>query len=260
MGFCVKFGENIYKNTYGYLASEEERADDLNHMVADDSVKMILFGGGQGANEILPLIDYENIKLNPKPFCSYSDGTGILNAVYSKTGLVTYYGIGAGEFRDLRYNSYTQFAAHFIEGFSAGSLRGNDSWRVLSPGVCEGVLVGGYTQNFAMHLGGEYFTYDSHQRYILFLEDHEKFSNVAAVSSYLSHIEQHDFIKNVGGLLFGHYSETVPADLLLRLERFGKKHRVPVVYCDDFGHGVNHSILPIGINARLETKEMALIF
>ena len=28
MGFRVKLGSNIFKDTYGYLASEQERADD----------------------------------------------------------------------------------------------------------------------------------------------------------------------------------------------------------------------------------------
>ena len=48
MGFRVKLGGNIFKDTYGYLASEQERADDLNNMVADNEIKMIIFGGGWG--------------------------------------------------------------------------------------------------------------------------------------------------------------------------------------------------------------------
>ena len=260
MGFRVKFGENIFKNTYGYLASEQERADDLNNMVANNEVKMILFGGGWGASEILPLIDYENIKRNPKIFSSYSDGTSILNAIYSKTGLITYYGLGAGEFRDLRYCDYEQFAVNFINGNKANGLNGNGSWRIIRSGVCEGILTGGYTQNFALSLSGEYFRYNNRNKYILFIEDHEKFSNVAGVSVYLSHVEQYDFIKNVSGLFFGHYSNNPPAELFQRLERFGNKYNIPVVYCDDFGHDTKHSILPVGIKAKLETDKQILSF
>jgi muramoyltetrapeptide carboxypeptidase len=62
MGFIVKEGKNLYKNTYGYLASEQERADDFSEMILDNEVKMILFGGGNGGNELLPYINYENIK------------------------------------------------------------------------------------------------------------------------------------------------------------------------------------------------------
>ncbi|MBQ9920916.1 MAG: LD-carboxypeptidase, partial [Clostridia bacterium] len=92
LGFKVKTGANLYKDTWGSVASDTERADDLNAMVADSDVKLIFFGGGNGAADILPLIDYENIKKHPKLFLSYSDGTLILNAIYTQTGLVTYYG------------------------------------------------------------------------------------------------------------------------------------------------------------------------
>jgi len=260
MGFSVKLGDNIFKNTYGYLASEQERADDLNNMVADNEVKMIIFGGGWGASEIIPLIDYENIKRHPKIFSSYSDGTSILNAIHTKTGLVTYYGLGAGEFRDLRYCDYSQFVVHFIGENRAEVMQGNGDWRVVRPGICDGILLGGYTQNFALHLGGEFCRYDSQSKYILFLEDYEKYSSVAGVSVYLSHVEQHAFIECVSGLFFGHYSDNVPTDLLQRLERFGDKYNVPVVYCDDFGHQTEHSILPVGVNAKLNAHEQTLLF
>ena len=260
LGFRVKLGANLFKNTHGYLASEQERADDLNDMVADDEVKMILFGGGWGANEILPLINYEHIASRPKLFCSYSDGTSILNAIYTRTGLTTYYGLGTGEFRLLTYYDYLQFSKHFIDGNKAEFMCGNGAWRIIRSGVCEGRLIGGYTVNFALLIGGDYFRYDTTQKYILFIEDHEKFNEVIAVSTYLSHIEQSSFINNVGGLIFGHYSNNVPEDLIRRLERFGEKHQVPVVYTDDFGHYTKHSILPIGVQASLDTDAQKLQF
>ena len=59
-GFRVKTGTNLYKDTYGYAASEVERADDLNQMILDDEVKLIFFGGGYGSIDLLPYINYEN--------------------------------------------------------------------------------------------------------------------------------------------------------------------------------------------------------
>lgn len=260
LGFRVKFGENIYKDTDGYLAGVQERADDLNRMVSDDEVKMVLFGGGWGASELLPLIDYENIRRHPKLFSSYSDGTSILNAVYAKTGLTTYYGQGAGEFFDLKHYDYTQFTEHFLTGNRADSLCGRGEWRTVCSGSCEGLLIGGYTLNFSLLLGGTYFSYDPEQKYLLFLEDYKDFSSVSAVSVYLSHVEQNPFIDRVSGLIFGHYSDDVPEDLLRRLKRFGEKHGVPVVYSDDFGHYTKHSILPIGVSAKLDADAQTLRF
>lgn len=257
LGFNVKLGDNVYKNTYGYLASETERADDFNAMVTDDDVKMILFGGGEGGNELLPYINYDNIIKNPKIICSFSDGTTILNSIYAMTGLKTYYGQGPGMFNDLLYYDYIHFAAQFIDE-SVDTFVRNSKWNVLNNRTGEGILIGGYLRNFALLFGSKYFRYNTAEQYILFLEDHEKFSDIAKVSSFISHIEQNDFIGNVKGLMFGHYSTEVPIELLQRLERFGGKYNIPVVYCDDFGHGVNHGILPIGIRAELDADNSVL--
>ena len=64
-GFEVREANNLYKNTHGYAATPEERAADFNQLVADPEVDLILFGGGEGANELLPHINFENLKQNP---------------------------------------------------------------------------------------------------------------------------------------------------------------------------------------------------
>ncbi|MEG0852664.1 MAG: LD-carboxypeptidase [Angelakisella sp.] len=258
-GFHVKTGKNLYKSTYGYLASETERADDLNEMVLDEEVKLIFFGGGNGSIELLPYINYQNIAKHPKLFLSYSDGTSILNAIYSKTGLVTYYGQTPGEFAELQPYTYHQFSAHLLKQ-DAGSFVSNSKWYSLYKGVCEGILIGGYTLNFALSVNTEYLHIDKNKKYILFLEDHERFNCVAAVSMLLSHIEQNWTMENVAGLLFGNYSDTISNELLGRLTRFGERYHVPVAYCDDFGHGKNHAILPIGSSAILDTNNNSLQF
>jgi len=260
-GFTVKLGENFTKNTYGYAASAEERAADLNALVADTGVQMILFSGGDSAVEILPLIDYDNIRRNPKLFSSYSDATSILTSVYAKTGLITYYGFGAGQFLDLRYYDYMQFCSNFVEGYCKPDEFVSDSvWKTLRGGSCEGTLIGGYNSLFALMLSGPYFTYDTDKKYLLFLEDHEKFNDVGAVSTCLAFIGQSAFMRNVTGLIFGHYAVSVPEDFFRCLERFGNRHNIPVVYADDFGHGTRHAILPIGVNARLDADEQSLAF
>ena len=260
LGFKVRFGKNVEKSTYGYAASAEERAADLNALVADDMVQMIFFGGGESAVEILPLIDYDNIRSHPKIFSSYSDGTSILNAIYAQTGLTTYYGSCPGEFFDLRLYDYMQFTSHFIEENSVWQFVSDSAWRTLSGGTCEGVLIGGYASLFGLMLSNKYFRYEKEKSYLLFLEDNERFSSVGAVSTYLSFIGQSTFIENVTGLVFGHYSTTVPDDLLRCLERFGATYNIPVIYTDDFGHGTRHAIFPIGLNANLDADRQCLSF
>lgn len=258
-GFDVREADNLYKDTYGYLATPGERAQDFNQLIADPQVELVLFGGGEGSNELLPYIDFEQIRRNPKRICSYSDGTTILNAVWALTGLETYYGQTPKLFADFTAYDETQFQSHLVRGDVKKHVPGS-RWQVQTPGKARGILTGGYCRNFAMLLGNPYFPVDLKQRYLLFLEDHEGFGGVDYVSAMLSHMEQYDFMQSVSGLVFGHYSEKVPADLLARLRRLGQKYRIPVVYCDDFGHGRNHAIWPIGREAELDTQEGTVYF
>lgn len=260
LGFSVRLADNIFSDAYGYAGSAEERADDLNSLILDDEVKMILFSGGSSAVEILPYIDYEAIKNHPKIISSYSDGTSILNAIHAKTGLVTYYGPSAGSFADLRYYNYMQFRAHFVEGCGTSVFFSNSTPRTIHGGACRGTLIGGYAMLFALMLSNRYFNYDKNRDYILFLEDSERYSDVGEASEYLAFIAESEFMERVTGLIYGHYSDNVPDPLIHTLERFGERNDIPVIYTDDFGHGSNQAVFPIGVDAELDADDCALMF
>lgn len=259
LGFQVKFGKNIYKDTYKFTASVTERVDDLNEMIYDETVKMVFFGGGYGSVDLLPYIDYKKIKEAPKLFLSYSDGTSILNAIYAQTGITTYYGQTPGLFGNISEYDRKQFVSHLIDG-NVTDFVGNSDWHTITEGCCEGILVGGYLVNFVLSLGNRYFPYRTDRKYILFLEESDKFQSVQNVSMFLTCIGQSRLMEQVTGLLFGHYSEDVSPLLFEILERFGKEYNIPVAYCDDFGHGANHAIFPIGREAVLDTKNKTLLF
>lgn len=258
-GFQIKLSKNLYKNTYGYAASPEERAADFNDMILDEEVKMIFFGGGEVCNEILPYVDFEAVKTHPKIICSHSDGTTILNAVYAKTSLVTYYGACPQTFMDLTDYNYKQFISRLMDG-GTGFLEQNSKWETINKGSCEGILIGGYLINFAVMLNGEFFPLDPSRKYVLFLEDHEQFSSPAVVSKYLSHIEQSGLLAQVSGVIFGNYSDHCYPEINEILTRFAVKHGFPVVKCDDFGHGENNAVLPIGVKAKLDADQQCLSF
>lgn len=256
-GFVLRPARNLCASTHGYLAAPEERAADLNELVADGHVDLILFGGGEGSNELLPYIDFDALRRMPRRIASYSDGTTILNALWARTGLETYYGWTPHLFEDLRPYDYLNFQNMLMrDGIERHTP--NSEWVTLHGGRARGVLVGGYSRNFALLLGSAYFPIDMSEPHLLFLEDHERFGGVDYVSAMLSHIEQSPFMDSVTGLLFGHYSQPRSPLLLARLKRFGEAHDIPVAYCDDFGHGVNHAILPIGRAAELDADAQEL--
>lgn len=259
LGYKVKFSKYLFSTTNDYAGSIEERAEDFNAMIADPEVNMVFFAGGEVGNEILPFIDYENIKKNPKILCSYSDSTTVLNAVNHMTGLVTFYG-SSPRFFEGGPTDYTLI--NFEKRLKSNDLEyvKNSEWRALTPGKAEGILVGGYLMNFAALLGLEWYRELPDEDIILFIEDHEKFSNASVVSKWFTTLEHHGVFKRAKALVFGHYSlEPSPVidDILTRI---GKRYNIPVIRNEDFGHGVNGAILPISVRARLDTEDMSFEF
>ena len=258
MGFKVKFSNNLFSSANGYSGSIKERADDFNNMICNESVKMILFGGGEVCNEILPLIDYENIIKNPKIICSYSDGTSILNAVHSMTGLVTFNGASPRTFDNTTDYNINSFKSRLMNG--SCKYEKSSEFKIIHHGKCNGVLTGGYLVNYAALFATPYFKLDKDKEYVLFIEDHEMFSSPAVVSKWFSNLEMYGAFENAVGLIFGHYSdkeEPVIDDILCRI---GQKYSIPVIRCNDFGHGAYNSIYPIGISCSLDTKSNTLKF
>ena len=93
-----KFGLEVIamKNTLKgikYLYEHpEKRAEDLMEAFKDKSIKAIICAiGGDDTIRLLPYIDYDVIKNNPKIFMGFSDTTANHLMMY-KAGLVSYYG------------------------------------------------------------------------------------------------------------------------------------------------------------------------
>ena len=252
LGFAVRSSSHLYSDTYGYAGSPEERAEDFNAMIGDDAVRMLLFGGGEVSNEILPLIDYDAIRKHPKIICSYSDSTTLLNAIYSMTGLVTFYGASPRTFAKLTDYNWQSFENRLMR--SCTCYTKSSPWKTICPGSCEGTITGGYLVNFSAMLGLPQYPVIPDDPCILLIEDHESLSKPAMVSKWFSNMEQRGAFKQATGLIFGHYS-TQEAPLIDDiLYRIGERHHIPVVRCEDFGHGICNSIFPLGIKAYLDTE------
>lgn len=258
MGFSVAFSNHLFSKANGYAGSIEERAADFNDMITDDSVQMLIFGGGEVSNEILPYIDYQNIISHPKIICSYSDSITLLNAIHSQTGLVTFHGASLRTFERLSEYNKNSFLDRLMS--SKTEYQRSSKWKTVHSGKCQGILTGGYLVNYAALQGLKYFHFEPQQKYLLFLEDHERFSSPAVVSKWLSNLEHRDVFSHVTGLIFGHYSLESHPLLDEILWRIGERYQIPVVRCEDYGHGENNAIFPIGIAAELDTEGDRFIF
>ena len=109
-GYKVKMYQSCYSVDRGYLSGKDDlRAKDLQDAFEDKDIDAVFcIRGGYGAARLLDLIDFDIIKNNPKIFLGLSDITALHNAIYSKTGLVTYHGPHYGTFTFDRESKYTQ--------------------------------------------------------------------------------------------------------------------------------------------------------
>ena len=93
MGLVPKFGPHA-GGSYGYLAgTDEDRAADINAMYHDPEVKAVFaVRGGWGGARILPLLDWDAIRANPKLFIGFSDVTAIHLSFAARAGYATIHG------------------------------------------------------------------------------------------------------------------------------------------------------------------------
>src|SRR5208283_3430074 len=76
-----------------FAGSTARRLDEFHQMFARPEVNAIICArGGYGCNYLLPKIDLELVRGNPKIFCGCSDVTTLLTYLTDRAGLVTFHG------------------------------------------------------------------------------------------------------------------------------------------------------------------------
>jgi muramoyltetrapeptide carboxypeptidase len=94
-GYRVKLAEGVWDRDDYVAGDPKVRARDIEAMFADPEVDVVqVLEGGYGSSQVVPLLDFEVIAANPKPFVGYSDITALHVAIRQRTGLVTLYGPG----------------------------------------------------------------------------------------------------------------------------------------------------------------------
>ena len=255
MGFKIKLSKNIYKNTLGYSATPEEKADDINEMFFDEEVKAIVSAvGGDNSFNCLSLIDYENISKNPKIICGYSDATNYLEAIYTKTGLITYHHLEMVDLGKKLKKDFelSQFKKVLIDGI-LGEVEKNSEYKILQKGCVEGIIVGGNVPSLVTLLNTEYFPDLTNK--ILFLEIYASSTDFVLADRYIGLLKYHGVFDKIKGLWIGHY-EGDTNDIKIEdifMEHL-KEYNFPILKCDDFGHDCEKVVIPIGARVRLDAN------
>ncbi|MFM6252048.1 MAG: LD-carboxypeptidase, partial [Dolichospermum sp.] len=94
MGLKVTFGSNCFVDSGNTAGTIKQRVTDIHEGFSNPKFDLIMSTqGGFNSNELLPFLDYEMIKNNPKPFCGMSDMTTLCTNLLQKSGIQTFYGL-----------------------------------------------------------------------------------------------------------------------------------------------------------------------
>ena len=277
----------------------EARARDLNMAFADPEVKAIVSTiGGEDSIRILPYLNREVIRSNPKIFMGYSDTTSTLTYC-NQIGLVTFYGpaVMAGfsqmeslppaftnHIRDMLFHPRESFDYHPFDKYSDGypdwSNPGDvgkvkppvpsTGWKWLQgDSISRGRLFGGNVEVLEWLRGTSYWpTADFWNEKILFLETSEEQPHRSYVRRWLRTFGVSGGLDRIKGLLIGRardYSqdekEKLDQNIVEVVSREFDRSDLPIVSNMDFGHTDPQFIVPLGINAEIncDAKRFRLV-
>jgi len=259
LGFKVKIGENVFNNTLKYSWTPQEKADDINAMFSNNEIKAIIYSqGGANSNSILPLLDYEVIKNNPKIFLWISDITVLLNVIYTKTGLVTFHGNDIIWWFWREYTNYDEqeFKDRLIDE-KIGKIKHNSNWKCIREWIVEGILIGWNSSCINKLAGIEYFP--NFKNKILFLEDHDASTSPDKFESNLYHLKQMWVFEKIAWLWIGYYNHESKISYEEIVMNVVKDYNFPILKCDDFGHNTPNTIIPVWVKVKFDATNKQVI-
>jgi muramoyltetrapeptide carboxypeptidase len=265
LGYRVKLGKHIFKR-YGYLSStDDERADDLNEMFADEKVKAIIcVRGGYGTPRLLDKVDYNLIKKKPKIFVGYSDITALQLAIFKKTGLVTFSGPMLAV--DI-YSNFDSFAEDFFWRILTSRERKLEiknpngvELNTLKSGKATGTLLGGNLSLIASIMGTKY--QPSFNGSVLVIEDIGE--EPYRIDRYLSQLKNSGVLYKINACILGQFTDCAPKEpeKSLTLEQIFNDYlgnlKIPVISNLSYGHIPQKLTLPLGARVRVDAKRQKI--
>jgi muramoyltetrapeptide carboxypeptidase len=267
MGLQVRLGRSV-RDRRGYLAgTDEDRAADLNGMFADREVEAIFaLRGGWGSARILPLLDFDAIRRNPKIFLGYSDITALLNAIHARTGLVTFHGpMGISRWGRYPYEHFRRLlfdaeALEFANPVETGDDLVQREHRVqtITPGTARGRLFGGNLAVLSAIIGSDFLP--DWNGAILFLEDIDE--GIHRMDRMLTQLRLAGVLSRIRGFVFGKCTNCGPDNSpgggygSLTLQQVLNDHvqplGIPAWSGAMIGHIANQWTLPVGAEVEID--------
>ncbi|MCQ1951930.1 S66 peptidase family protein [Arthrobacter sp. zg-Y238] len=272
LGLRLSYGRHVDERDIFDSTSVASRVADLHDAFADPEVKGILTViGGFNSNELLPYLDWDLIAANPKILCGYSDITALQNAIFARTGLVTYSGPHWSSFGMRDHFDLTQqwFVDALVDGYRMElapsaewtddawfldqdnrSPRPGSGWWNLQQGSASGRIIGGNLCTLNLLQGTAQMPPLAGA--VLMLEDDAATDPRTFARDLTSLLQQPD-AEDIQGLVIGRFqaSSGITLPHLQEIAAQPALAGLPVLANVDFGHTQPQLTLPIGGRAEL---------
>ena len=273
LGFKAKYSPNL-RVKKGFLGgTDQQRLDDIHSMFESPEVSGIVCArGGYGAGRLLPHINYDLIKANPKVFVGYSDITALLYGIHKMSGLVCFHGpMAASVFSDFTKKSFKETLTQkespikiLIPSYGANHEKPAFQPIRLFEGRARGALVGGNLSLVCAMLGTPY-DLDFKDK-IVFLE--EVGENPYRIDRMLTQLLNAGKLQQAKGIALGVFydCQTAPTDpsypwstglKSVLMDRIAPL-KIPAIYGMPIGHIEDNATLPFGVQAQLDTTAGSL--
>jgi muramoyltetrapeptide carboxypeptidase len=254
-GYNVMVGKTLGSNSTNYFSgTDEERVDEMQAMLDDDSINAILCGrGGYGLGRIIEQFDFEVFRKKPKWIIGFSDITVLHEHIYSNYKIATLHAPMAGAFNDEGADSvYIRSLKNALEGKKVKYETAVHEYNRRGEAV--GELVGGNLTMVA-HLIGTSSDIKTKGR-ILFLEDTGEL--LYKTDRMLYQLKRSGKLQKLAGLIIGGFSDMTDTD-----RPFGKtvceiirdivqEYDFPVCYNFPVSHNKENYALKVGVGYKLK--------
>lgn len=248
----------------GYLSgTDAARAKDVNDSFSDPSISGIFcIRGGYGATRILPLLDYNMIRQNPKIFVGYSDITALHIAFNQICNFMTLHGpMPSRGYHIMDYFSLTSLSDAVFCRDPIGYMPNppGEPIETIYQGFAEGLITGGNLSVMAAALGSPYEV-DTKGK-ILFIEDVDE--RPYRIDRNLTALALAGKFDDCEGIILGTFAdseetELEPEDSLTLYEIFEqviKPFKKPTIFNMRAGHIYPNITVPMGSMTMLDASE-----
>lgn len=268
LGYKLILSDNLFKDIKGRSAPAKERAKEVNDMFSNKDIDFILCAsGGEFLVEMLPYVNFELLKSNPKYVAGFSDPTGLLYPITTKYDIATIYGqnfnsfgadikyqcekdfleiIKGGKLKEHSYELYEEVSPERITGTEPSNLTEKVYWKTLDEKAVsvKGRIIGGCFDLISELIGTKYDGMENfNEKYkndgIIWYFDNCELSMEETIRT-LWKMNEFDYFKYTKCIIFGRFGVNVSYcdyDVKSCLEdSVISKLNIPIVYDADISH------------------------